>query len=337
MQRVTEAAIGPTRGAQTRHPSSFGTYGGVVAGLQRKLTFSAWADASESASFDRIAAAEAMRDLDLDEQVLRHGDALTAVEVIQVGTSEKPTRLQLLALHDAETAPSAWGPGQGATVIDLGQGRYSAFITHVSIWPSKIAAHDGHANAPGLGRLSTYLAQQAEERVVFRALYEQGLSEQLDDLEGIRGVAFGIYSPHKKQAASGMVESLLPRLAPKVPAVRVSLGMSRRSPRDAYLPPELADEVFELADKAEQFFDALKIRGRSKTVKTPAGKPKTVEVNLLSQRLHVPVEVPRDAENLSVPDRKQVFRALSRAHRELQASGKLAAAVEARILLDEQR
>lgn len=51
---------------------------------------------------------------------------------------------------------------------------------------------------------------------------------------------------------------------------------------DAYFEPEVEEELFDLADSAEQFFDRLIIRGLSKTEKTPTGQKKSVEV--LSER-----------------------------------------------------
>jgi hypothetical protein len=307
-----------------------------VGTLKRRLVFSAWANAVEKHPFDRLATAKALSELAPDELVLEHGEALTAVELIQNGSDDKPTRLRLLALHDAANAPSAWQPGQGASLINLGDGQYSAFITHVSLWHNNIVAHDAHANAPGLGRLAIYLNERADQKVMFRALYEQDLADQLEDLDGVRGVEFAIHSPHKTQTATGMIGSLLPRLAPKAPAIRVSFGMGRRGPRDAYLDSEIATTVHELADKAEQLFDSLKVRGKSKTIKTDAGRPKTVEINLLSHRVSVDEQLPRDDNNPSVPEQTALFKAITRARKQLQDNGTLERAVEARMLADQQ-
>jgi hypothetical protein len=305
--------------------------------IKRRLIFSAWADAIEKQPFDRLAAAaDALASLTPDEVVLEHGEALTAVELIRRGTEDKSTRLRLLALHDAKSAPSSWQAGEGARVINLGDGQYSAFITHVSLWPNKIATHDGHANAPGLGRLALYLHQLAGQKVLFRALYEQGLADQLEDLDGIRGLEIGIHSPHKAQSiGGGMVENLLPSFAKKVPSLRVHMGMGRKGSRDAYLDPEVADLVHEVSDKAEQLFDSFKVSGKSKTIKTPKGAPKTVIINMLSHRLSIEKDLPRDGSNPSMPDEKELFKAVTSANRELRDSGALAAAVEARLVLDQ--
>jgi hypothetical protein len=305
--------------------------------IPRRIIFSAWADASENDPFDRLAAADALAALPHEEAVLEHGPALTAVELIRRGDETKSTRLRLLALHDARSAPSSWRAGEGASVIDFANGRYSAFITHVSIWPNKIVAHDHHANAPGLGRLGVYLWHRAEQKVRFRALYEQDLVEQLEDLDGIRGLEIGIHTPHKAQTSTdGMVGALLPRLAPKVPSFRVGMTMGRKGPQDAYLDPEVAELVYEISDQAEQLFDSFKITGKSKTEKTPKGRPKTITINMLSKRLNVELDLPRDTENPSVPQEAALFKAATNAKRELQDGGDLAAAVEARLALDQQ-
>ncbi len=113
--------------------------------------------------------------------------------------------------------------------------------------------------------------------------------------------------------------------------------MSRKDPRDAYLDDEVAAELLEIADDAEHFFDSMRIRGRSKTEKTPAGSPKTVEINLLSQRLQVERELHSDPENPSLPDQAEAFAALDAARTVLAGDGRLQAAVEARLAFDAAR
>ena len=307
-----------------------------MAKVKRKLTFVAWADAVQKQPFDLAAAGDALTKVKAIDQVLEHGGALTAVDHVQpAATNTDAIEIQLLALHDADNAPSEWGPGQGARRIEIGHGRYTAFFTHVLIWPDNVAAFDGHANAPGLGRLTEYIKERARQRIAFRALYEQGVKEQLEDIDGLRSFEYGIYDPHKQAylRQSGMVGSVLPKLWQKVPSMRVKMGMGRRGRRDAYLPPEIADEVLAITESAEQFFDALIFRGPSKTQKQPNGRPKTVELNLLSKRLRVEAEIERDADAGSLPDRASVFQELRAARKRLDNAGKIEAAQEARLLL----
>jgi hypothetical protein len=304
--------------------------------VQRRLTFYAWANTSEKLPFQRVKAAKALGKLDDDEVVLEYAeDSLTAVEIVDVGSATTPTRLLLHALHGPGSRPSEWGPGLGSRTIRIGKGRYTAFTSHVAIWEDKVAAIDMHANAPGLGRLASYMWKQATERVVFRPLYEQETAEKLEDIDGIRGIDFGIHDPHKIARARkrGMLKSVLPNR--KFPSVRVSAGMSRADAHDAYIDDDLAAEIFEIADVAEQFFDTLKIRGLSKTEKTKTGQKKSVIVNLLSERLHVERKLASATGNPGLPQQAKTFKALDEAREELEADDALEAAVEARLSLDE--
>jgi hypothetical protein len=282
-----------------------------------------------------LKAAAAVQGLDADEIVLDQGDdALTAVEIVAVGDGENPTHLLVHALHGPGTRPSEWGPGEGTRTIQIGEGRYTAFTSHVVIWKDKVAALDMHANSPGLGRLSSYFWTQVTERVAFRPLYHQDTAKNLKDLDGIRGVDFSIHEPHKIAEARkrGMLGSVLP--ARKFPSIHVSAGMSRKQPRDAYIDDELADELFGIADSAEQFFDRITIRGLSKTEKTKTGKKKSVEINLLSERLHVERSLDSDSDNPSLPNQERVFAALAAARKGFDQDGQLQAATEARLALD---
>lgn len=305
--------------------------------VKRNLTFVAWASKNEKQRFDLDAAAKKLTKIKPKNIVLPHAqDLLTAVDHVRTGTATRATELQLLALHDAANAPSEWGPGAGARPVAIGKGRYTAFFTHVLLWPDKVAAFDGHVNAPGLGRLADYLRLKTGQRVIFRALYEQGLKEQLKDLENFRSVEYGIHDPHKRSALSGagMLTSL-PPLWQKVPSVNVKMGMSRRSRRDGYLSDDVADEVIAMSDVAEQFFDRLVISGPSKTRKKPNGRPEQVRVDLLNQRLRRERQVKRGDDG-NLPDRVSVFKAMRDLRRELDQDDKLKDAQEARVFLDQK-
>lgn len=304
--------------------------------FNRRLIFYAWADSNEKHPFHRIPGAEAIAALSPHELVLDHGDDyLTAVEVVSVGDERTPTRLLLHALHGPGSRPSRWGPGEGARSISIGRNQYTAFSSHVSIWEDKIAALDAHANAPGLGRLSRYFLRQAQERVAFRPLFEQEAARRLEDIDGVRGVDFAIHDSHKiaRARANGMISELMPRR--EFPSIHVTAGMSQKNAHDDYIDDELADGLFELADHAEEFFDQIKIRGLSKTLRTKTDKKQSIVVNLLTERLQVESSLEADLENPSMPDRDEVFAALDSARRQLEADGnKLELAAEARIALN---
>ncbi|MCW3064745.1 MAG: hypothetical protein JWN32_1917 [Solirubrobacterales bacterium] len=297
--------------------------------------FSGWQDGSERAAFDRLEAARRLQALDPDELVLVHGDQITAVDVDDVGTATRPTSLQLLALRDYDNRPVDWGPGAGAGPINMLRERYPADITHVALWGDNVVAQDVYPNAPGLSRLSIYLRERTDQRVRFTALYDPTVLDQLDDLEGVRAVTYGIHSHEKVETArqAGLLEAYAPpRFNPSTtPSLTVTLGISRNGPRDQFLDPDVSDEILGMAERAEQLFDALRVRGRSRTLKTPSGKPKTVELNLLSQRVQVQAELPRAPEGGNLAARPQVYGALRDAKRDL--ADVLQGAVDAALLV----
>jgi len=258
--------------------------------------------------------------------------------VVDKGGDGKPTRLVLLALHSYDDRPLSYEPGQLATAITIGKDQYTGWATHVSIWRDKIAAFDMYTAGPGLSRLSAYLRDQADAKVRFLPLYEQDLAQHLKDLDGLRSVDFSVHTPSRLARVGtghGMFSDLVDNVRDrKVPSLRVSIGMGKKGPRDAALHPDVTDDVLELAEKAEEFFDALVISGKSKTEKTPSGKPKTVRFNLLSQRLHVEHELPRATEGGNVPDRAKCFAAINAAREQLDGTGALKDAVDARMRHD---
>jgi hypothetical protein len=298
--------------------------------VRRRLTLSAWQPANERIGFDRIAAAKAVKALPASDAVLDNEDGLTSVEVLKVGRDDKPTVFLVNALHDEANRPNEWAPGQPAKTIRLPRGAYTAFASHVLLWPNYVVGHDMWGNAPGLGRLARFLAHNADERVLFRPLYDPSLGDKLDDLKGWRGIDISIHDPKKRQKAKikGLFGGVV---TDEVPTINVTLGMGRSGPRDAYLPSDVADGILEVVDRAEEFFDGLTIRGHSKTEKTKAGNPKLIEINLLTHRLHEEDTVDADGDASNMPDTRAVIRALEKVRKKMTRDGRLREALEARI------
>lgn len=300
--------------------------------FNRRLVFYCWADSNPKKPFDRVGGTNILKELSPGELVLEHGDEyLTAVEIVAAGSDSSPSRLLLHALHGPESRPSQWGPGEGSRSIEIGENRYTAFTSHVSIWGDQIAAFDAHANAPGLGRLSAFYLRRADQRVAFHPLYEPDATDRLNDLESIRGVEFSIHDSVKveKAKAHGMISELLP--SRDFPSIQVSAGMGQASQHDDHIDDDIAGELFEIADVAEQFFDRIKIRGLSKTRKTKTGQSATVEINLLTERLQVEHSLKSDPENPSMPEQDDVFEAPRAARTSLEGGDKLARAAEGRL------
>jgi hypothetical protein len=309
----------------------------TTATVARRIIFSAWANASPKHEFDCGAAVEKLVPLEGKDTVLEQNEALTAAVVLRGPSADDPALIQLLALRDYDNRPIDWGPGSFPAPITIGEDRYTADVTHVAIWQDKIIAHDVYTNAPGLSRLSAYLRDKADQRVIFRPLYDPNLKTQLEDIEGFRRFEYGIHTPSKVQHArnAGFLSDLFPgAFGEKVPSVRVELGMSRQSPRDAYLDEELSDAMLRALENAEQFFDTVAISGRSKTQKTPAGNPKTVRLNLLKHRIQLGMDIARSPNGGNLPDADSVYEALIDARKTIDKNGRLSKAVEARAILD---
>jgi hypothetical protein len=264
------------------------------------------------------------------EAILEHDGAMTSVVVIDAGSTVKPTIFQVLALHDEADRPNAWEFGSPARTITLPTGTYTAFVTHVVLWRGHVAGHDMWSNAPGLGRLALFIARRTDERVLFRPLFDPSLRDRLDDLRGWRGIDIAIHDPEKREAAKrlGLFGGLL---STRVPTIHVTMGMGRSGPRDAYLDPDVADQVLAEINNAEDLFDGLVIRGHSKSMTTPAGRPKLIEINLLTERLHEVVDLPADGDATNLPDPGKTVRALTNLRRKMHNDGRLGKALEARI------
>jgi hypothetical protein len=307
-----------------------------VATVSRKVRFVTWVDASKRQPFDRLEAASAVGQIPQDELVFEEDASLTAVELVDVGSDSKPSCLAVLALRDFDNRPLGWGPGALPQPIQIGEDLYTADLAHAVIWGDKVAAIEVHPNSPGLGRLSRYLSEMTQQRVLFRSLYQPDLAERLADLEGLRGFEFGIYDPRKVQAARQTgLSSLIPQaFGPRIPSFRVSAGVGRRGGQDARLDEEISDEVLRLAARADEFFDSLKLSGKSKSLKTPAGQPKTVQINLLSERLQVEHKFAAAEGGGNIPNRATVVSGFVAVRKQLGDT--LEKAVEARLSIEGQ-
>lgn len=246
------------------------------------------------------------------------------------GKASSPTTLKLWGLHDtADSSPNTYDAQSGPTVLDVGGAKYTAFATHVMIWPDKYAAFEGHANAPGLGRLAEFIKARTGERVIFRPLYVQDLKQRLRDLANVKTVDFAIYEPESKDA-SGMLGSLVPHKLERVPYLKLSYGMGIRGKRDHFLDRDVADTLITVAQQQMDFFDNLVITGTSKTLKDGNNKPKRIVINLFNEKIHVAENLPRDTTLPSMPQTKATHSRMRAARQTLDASGALAAALQAR-------
>jgi hypothetical protein len=299
----------------------------VASKVHRKLTFYAWQDGLKKRPFDRIGAAKAVKAMEGEpDSVAEIDGTLVAALVQDVGTATKPSRFQILPLRDYDNRPLRFQPGTALSAITLRSGEYTSDVAHISIWPDGYAAYDAHGFAPGPQRLGAYLREKCDERVNFVALYDRELIDYVKSLDGLTAVEFSITNSDKAQRAAdsqkGVFAGLLSArrgLEEISFGTRISVGRSR----DRRLDSQLEAEVLELAEEADQYFDSLRVTGIDPDTK------KSVEVNLLQTRLHVPVDLPRVRSGGDAPSASRCFAELDKAKRSI-GKRKLEEALRAR-------
>jgi hypothetical protein len=295
--------------------------------LKRRLIFHRWGSVLGRADFDpRDTAARLLREIDQDGDfaILDDGDAVTAVEVVDIGGGDSPTNLRLFALRGANDRPFKWDSAGSVSPISLGAHEYPADVSHVSLWPDGVCAHDYAKNVPRISRLSHFLRRKMRDYVRFDALYREDMLEKLKAMQGqIRSVEVAMSQRHAGESTGGVFGTLLPEnFGEKAPSIRFSLGMGRYGPRDRYLDGETEEQVFALAEQADDFVSNMVIRGKNQH----SGRVETV--NLLHERLQVEAEFHGSRTVSSMPEPHEVFLALDNAYKEFQRDGRIASAVQ---------
>jgi len=282
--------------------------------VARQLVFYKYASVNTRPAFEYPQALADLKDkteIDPDFAVVELNEVTTAVTVLSVGSTTEPAQLQLLALRDADHRPSQWRPGTRLGPLPLLDGEYPADVTHVVLWPNGIAAQDAHANAPRLGRLSTFLRHKVGAYVTFEPLFQPDMRERLEQLRGqFRGVELSLSGQHPVDGNRGAFGMLLPAVhGERAPSVGVRLGMGRYGPRDRYLDNPTEEAIFEIAEHAYDQVDTLIVRGRNRAT------GQTDVVNFLGERLHVDADIPARSDVPALPEEELVFREIDVAYR----------------------
>lgn len=299
--------------------------------ITRSLVFYRWQSENTRAEFvpHEVAtrlAAETVHDPEF--AVLRGQDVTTAVTVVDPGSKDRPTRLQLMALRTEDQHPSQWQPGGRLGLLPVRKGHYPADVTHVTVWPTGFASQDLHKNAPRLGRLSFFIRTKVREYISFDPLYNPRMYEKLLRMRGtLRSIEIGITKPEYADRDMGILETFLPSaFGPRAPSLRVKVGMGRYGPRNRYLDENLEEVAFAAAENAHELVDALIISGFDPTL----GKVDTI--NFLKQRLKRDVELPRSSDVPSLPDADAAFDAMASAYQQLTDDGTFEQALRAQVV-----
>ncbi|MET8557644.1 hypothetical protein ABZV64_22195 [Streptomyces sp. NPDC004959] len=294
--------------------------------LKRKLVFHRWVSVGGRPAFDPRDVAARLRSrvaADGDFAVFDSGDAVTAVEVVQVGSEGDPTNFKLYALRNADNRPFKWDSTGSARPISFRPHEYPADVSHVSIWPDGTCAQDYAKEVPRLSRLSLFLRRKMNAHVKFDALYREDMLTKLKSLQGqIRSVEVAMTKRHP-DSSGGVFGTLIPEtFGERAPSVRFTLGMGRYGPRNRYLDGETEEQIFSLAEQADDFVSNMIIRGRNSST----GRVETV--NLLQERLQTEANFSRSSDVPSLPNAAEVFRALEQSYQVFQRDGKIASAVQ---------
>ncbi|MGW6484416.1 hypothetical protein ACWGDS_42500 [Streptomyces sp. NPDC055059] len=294
--------------------------------LKRRLIFHRWASVAGKPEFNPQDVASSLRDeiiADGDFAIFDDGEVVTAVEVVHVGSVGSPTNLRLFALRGANDRPFKWDSAGSVSPISLGDHEYPADVSHVSLWPDGVCAHDYAKSVPRLSRLSLFLRRKMGAHIKFDALYREDMFEKLKGMAGhMRSVEVAM-TQRPSDAADGVFGTLAPEnFGRKAPSVRFTLGMGRYGPRDRYLDGETEEQVFALAEQADDFVTNMIIRGRNPVTE------RVETVNLLHERLQTEANFRQSGSVPSMPDPGEVFLALDSAYKEFQRDGKIASAVQ---------
>ncbi|GGZ27061.1 hypothetical protein [Streptomyces avidinii] len=226
--------------------------------LKRSLIFHRWGSVAGKPDFiptDVATALAAAISADSEFAILDSGDAVTAVEVVDVGLGTSPTNLRLFALRGADDRPFKWDSQGSVSPISLRDSEYPADVSHVSIWPDGTCAHDYAKNVPRISRLSSFLRRKLNSHVKFDALYREDTREKLKAMEGqLRSVEVAMTRRGGEASSGGVFGTLIPEnFGDKAPSIRFTLGMGRYGPRDRYLDGETEEQVFSLAEQGRRF------------------------------------------------------------------------------------
>ncbi|MEV6507028.1 hypothetical protein AB0M61_12980 [Streptomyces sp. NPDC051642] len=294
--------------------------------LQRRLIFHRWGSVAGKPDFDPRDVASTLSSAiaaNGDFAIFDDGDAVTAVEVTSIGTGSEPTNLRLFALRGANNRPFKWDSAGSVSPISLRDHEYPADVSHVSLWPDGACAQDYAKDVPRISRLSLFLRRKMNSHVKFDALYREDMIEKLKAMEGqMRSVEVAMTRRHPETTGQVFGTLIPENFGRRAPSIRFTLGMGKYGPRDRYLDGETEEQVFALAEQADDFVTNMIIRGRN------SATDRVETINLLHERLQVEQRFSSSIAVPSMPNPDEVFLALDQAYKTFQRDGKIASAVQ---------
>jgi hypothetical protein len=291
--------------------------------LRRRLTFFAWENLSLEHPFDRLGAADTLLALDPIGRPIPFGAFDVDVLLRDRGDDKAPSMFQVLRMRDFDERPYVYAPGEDLAPVILLPHQSISDIAHVVMWADGYAALDQGGHAPPLSALAAFLPKRCSQWVRFIALFDRTLVQRLTNLRSIRRVDIGVENSVKRQHHLNEKKDPLFGLLAAVRdvdhvAIEATLKVNARGKgaRDRALPTELADDLLQRATEAEAAYDTFRITG-----KTKQGKRETID--LIRERLHVQVDLPRAPQGGHLPDADATFSAIISARTHLESTGAL--------------
>jgi hypothetical protein len=199
------------------------------------------------------------------------------------------------------------------------------------LWNDGYAAFALGGHAPSPTALTDFFLQRTQQSVLITPLYDRGAIQRLQQWVGVRSVWFELRNSQAVQDEihsrlgpfSGLIAQLSEQSEGVVIKQEITVSSVGRGARSRVLPNVTPQDLARLAEAVDNF-DALVVSGI-----TASGSIE--HFDLVNERLHVEVTLPRAAGGGYHTDDFATFAALASAREQLETEGRLAAAAEGRL------
>jgi len=293
----------------------------AVGQLERIIRFVAWEDMPGRPAFELSRFAQVVAGLEDENWRLVDQDMTTGAALERDGD---PVCLRYFRIREEGDLPSRLDAARQTLPLELGEGESITDWLHVVIWGDGYAAYDPHRDAPTMSRLSWYARRRTNQSVRFVNLYDRSLIDRLRELDELTVVQLRIARSEADQAIADQDLGLLGGLfalyrGSESATLDAKLSVGRSRSRE--LSDDVRDDVFALAERASEVLDHLVVRGRH--------EGRSVELDLLTQRIQRRVRLPRIGPAIRAPEMDATFDRIIRLREELDADDVLERAARA--------
>lgn len=271
----------------------------AIGNVERTVRFVGWESIPNQPEFQLAEFAAGVTALGDEDWVLVDTDMTTAAIIDRAGD---PVCLRYFRIRPEGDLPSRIDAARQTLPLVLAEGESITDWSHVVIWGDGFAAYDPHRDAPTVSRLAWYARQQTNQRIRFVQLYDRSLIDRLHELDELTAVQLRIARSDAAQAVQDEGLGLLGGLfalyqGSESATVETRLSVGRSRSRE--LSDQVREDVYLLAERAAELLDQLIIRGRH--------DGRSVELDLLKQRIQRRVRVPRVAPSIRAPQAEAMF------------------------------